>query len=79
MPRADSDALRLGAVGTMAVRAEGSGDDALVAAVEALAESPGRLVIITSDRELRDRVTAATDGGAAVRGARWLLNLLDES
>jgi len=59
------------------VRAEGSGDDALVATVASLTNRPGRLVVVTSDRELRDRVAVATDGEAVVRGARWLLDLLD--
>jgi 8-oxo-dGTP pyrophosphatase MutT (NUDIX family) len=58
------------------VRAAGSGDDALVATVAALAQRPGRLVVVTSDRELRERVAAATDDGATVRGARWLLDLI---
>lgn len=57
------------------VRAMGDGDDALVAAVEALDETPKRLVVVTSDRELGERVTAATDGAVAIRGARWLLDL----
>ena len=59
------------------VRAEGSGDDALVATVASLTNRAGRLVVVTSDRELRDRVAVATDGEAVVRGARWLLDLLD--
>jgi 8-oxo-dGTP pyrophosphatase MutT (NUDIX family) len=58
------------------VRAPGNGDDALVATVAVLAQRPGRLVVVTSDRGLRERVTAATDGEAVVRGARWLLDLL---
>ena len=60
-----------------AVRAADSGDDALVATVAALTSRPRRLVVVTSDRELRDRVTRATDGEALIRGARWLLDLLD--
>ncbi|MCZ3389729.1 MAG: NUDIX domain-containing protein [Actinomycetia bacterium] len=60
------------------VRAPESGDDALVASSGELSKR-GRLVVVTSDRELRDRVTAATEGGAAVRGARWLLDVLDQA
>ncbi|KAF2412962.1 NTP pyrophosphohydrolase [Microbacterium sp. B35-04] len=60
--------------GVEVVRAEGSGDDAIVAAAQ-LAMARGRVVtVVTSDRGLAGR---ATDAGAAVRGARWLLDLLD--
>jgi hypothetical protein len=55
------------------VRAEASGDDAIVAAAQQ-AVARGRVVtVVTSDRELAQR---STDAGAAVRGARWLLDLL---
>jgi 8-oxo-dGTP pyrophosphatase MutT (NUDIX family) len=57
------------------VRAPRSGDDALVATVEQLAAQQGRLVVVTSDRELKSRVTAAA-ADADIRGAKWLLNLL---
>ena len=52
------------------VRARGSGDDAIVAVVRGL---PGRRVVVTADRELRDRSVAA---GATVLGPGWLLALL---
>jgi hypothetical protein len=52
------------------VEARGSGDDAIVALVR---ELPGRRAVVTADRELRDRCTAA---GAAVLGPAWLLGLL---
>jgi 8-oxo-dGTP diphosphatase len=52
------------------VEARGSGDDAIVALVRDL---PGRRAVVTADRELRDRCTAA---GAAVLGPAWLLGLL---
>nr|WP_208382589.1 NUDIX domain-containing protein [Microbacterium ulmi] len=54
------------------VRAAASGDDAIVAeAARIVAE--GRVVtVVTSDRAL---ATRATDAGADVRGARWLLDL----
>jgi hypothetical protein len=52
------------------VRADGSGDDAIVALVR---ELPGRRIVVTADRELRRRCEAA---GATVLGPRWLLDLL---
>jgi 8-oxo-dGTP diphosphatase len=52
------------------VRADRSGDDAIVALV---ADLPGRRVVVTADRELRRRCEAA---GAEVAGPAWLLNLL---
>ena len=61
------------------VRATGSGDDALVTTVEDLARVPQRLVVVTSDRELRSRVTHAAGDQVIVRGARWLLDLLPKS
>ncbi len=54
-------------------RASGSGDDAIVAVVR---ELPGRRVVVTADRELRDRSVAA---GATVLGPGWLLGLLRDS
>jgi hypothetical protein len=53
-----------------AVQAHGSGDDAIVALVR---ELPGRRVVVTADRGLRDRSAAA---GATVLGPGWLLGLL---
>jgi 8-oxo-dGTP diphosphatase len=52
------------------VEARGSGDDAIVALVR---ELPGRRVVVTADRELRDR---CVEVGAAVLGPAWLLGLL---
>jgi 8-oxo-dGTP diphosphatase len=52
------------------VLANGSGDDAIVALVR---EQPGRRFVVTADRELRRRCTAA---GADVLGPGWLLGLL---
>jgi len=52
------------------VEARGSGDDAIVSLVR---ELPGRRVVVTADRELRDRCAAA---GATVLGPAWLLGLL---
>ncbi|MCS5719904.1 NUDIX hydrolase [Herbiconiux sp. CPCC 205763] len=60
------------------VRAEGSGDDAIVAEVARSTRiAPGdqaTTIVVTADRELSDRVAAF---GAEVRGPRWLLDLLD--
>jgi 8-oxo-dGTP diphosphatase len=53
------------------VNAPGHGDDTIVAVVR---ELPGRrVVVVTADRELRDRCAAE---GAEVRSPGWLLGLL---
>jgi hypothetical protein len=52
------------------VLAPGSGDDAIVAVVR---ELPGHRVVVTADRELRERCVAAA---ATVLGPGWLLGLL---
>jgi 8-oxo-dGTP diphosphatase len=52
------------------VLAPGSGDDAIVAVVR---ELPGHRVVVTADRELRERCVAA---GATTLGPSWLLGLL---
>jgi hypothetical protein len=52
------------------VLAPGSGDDAIVAVARQL---PGRRVVVTADRELRERCVAA---GAEILGPSWLLGLL---
>jgi 8-oxo-dGTP diphosphatase len=52
------------------VRARGSGDDAIVDVVR---ELPGHCVVVTADRELRERCVAA---GATILGPGWLLGLL---
>ena len=52
------------------VHAPGHGDDTIVAVVR---ELPGRRVVVTADRELRDRCAAA---GGEVRSPGWLLGLL---
>lgn len=54
--------------------APGSGDDAVVERVRALAETPAQPIVVTSDRELRARVERE---GAVVHGTRWLIDLLD--
>jgi hypothetical protein len=52
------------------VQAAGSGDDTIVSVVRQL---PERRVVVTADRELRERCVAA---GAEIRGPGWLLGLL---
>jgi 8-oxo-dGTP diphosphatase len=64
-PAADSDdsPVRVAA-------ARGSGDDAIA---DLAAQTAGRRIVVTADRELRQRCTAA---GASVAGPGWLLALL---
>jgi 8-oxo-dGTP diphosphatase len=52
------------------VKADGSGDDAIVALVRELS---GRRVVVTADRELRRRCEEA---GAEVFGPSWLIGLV---
>ncbi|ETK34818.1 NUDIX hydrolase [Microbispora sp. ATCC PTA-5024] len=59
-------------VGVEVVVAPGSGDDAIVDAVRA-ARPWEKVLVVTADRELRERVTAL---GAMVAGPRWLLDQL---
>lgn len=60
--------------GIALVRAEHSGDDAIVAEAERLVDEGMAVTVVTSDRALADRVRAL---GAQVVGARWLLDLMD--
>jgi 8-oxo-dGTP diphosphatase len=53
------------------VAAAGSGDDAIA---ELAAVTPGRRIVVTADRELRQRCTVA---GAEVAGPSWLLRQLE--
>jgi 8-oxo-dGTP pyrophosphatase MutT (NUDIX family) len=63
---ASSDA---GTGGVAVVRAEASGDDAVVAAARAAVEAgDAPVLVVTADRELRVRVEAV---GAGVRGPAW--------
>jgi len=57
--------------GVAVVDAPASGDDAIVEAVRGLS---GTVVVVTSDRGLRERVEQL---GASTRGAGWLLEHLD--
>lgn len=56
------------------VRAEASGDDAVAAEARRLVDGGRTVTVVTSDRGLAERVR---DAGAAVRGARWLRDLID--
>ncbi len=60
--------------GVGVVRAEGSGDDAIVAEAERLAATGRQVTVVTGDRGLRERVT---DAATAVHGPRWLRDLLE--
>ncbi|MCW3494808.1 NUDIX domain-containing protein [Microbacterium sp. SSM24] len=55
------------------VRAEASGDDAIVAETRRLVAAGRQVTVVTGDRELRQRVT---DAAAHVRGTRWLQELI---
>ena len=55
-------------------RAEGEGDDEIVAAVREIAERFAPVIVVTSDRGLAARVA---EHGATVQGTRWLLDQLD--
>lgn len=55
------------------VRADGSGDDAIVAAVERAVTAGERVSVVTADRELRARVEAL---GATALGPSWLRDRL---
>ena len=55
------------------VHAEGHGDDAIVAQARDQVGRGREVVVVTADRELRERVAAL---GAACQGPRWLLDRL---
>ena len=59
------------------VRADGAGDDEIVAEAARRVELGDTVVAVTSDRELRERLERA--GVAEVRGAGWLTALLQTS
>lgn len=63
-----SDALHV-------VAARGEGDDALVKQVQTRVAEGARVVVVTSDRQLRARVGAL---GAQYRGAGWLREILPD-
>ena len=55
------------------IRADGSGDDTVVATATALTDAGAEIIAVTADRELRTRVRAAA---AQVVGPSWLLTLM---
>lgn len=61
------------AAGIEVVRAEASGDDAIAAQARRLVDAGRAVTVVTSDRGLAER---AVHAGAAVRGTRWLRDLL---
>jgi 8-oxo-dGTP pyrophosphatase MutT (NUDIX family) len=60
--------------GVQIERAEASGDDTIAATTDRLVAAGRSVTVVTSDRGLAQRVT---DAGAAARGTRWLLDLLE--
>lgn len=58
------------------VRAEGAGDDAIVAEVARRVAEGQRVLAVTSDRELQERVAVA--GASQVRSSGWLRGILDK-
>ncbi|MDW4572203.1 NUDIX domain-containing protein [Microbacterium sp. M3] len=60
--------------GVEVMRAPAVGDDAIVEAAERAVREGRAVTVVTSDRGLAERVT---DAAADVRGARWLLDLLE--
>jgi hypothetical protein len=60
--------------GVRVVRADGSGDDAVVAEARRLADEGTPLLVVTADRGLRDRLPE----GTPVAGPGWLRDLLDK-
>ena len=60
-----------------AVSAPHSGDDTIVEEAARLSTAGRQVLVVTSDRELRRRVTEV-GGTVHVQGAKWLRNLLDE-
>lgn len=61
--------------GVRVVAAAGSGDNAIVDVVRAAAGERRHCVVVTADRDLRDRVSAV---GAEVRGPAWLYGQLSD-
>ncbi len=66
----------LPAGGVSIVRADGAGDDTIVTEAELRIRAGQHVVVVTSDRELQNRVDLA--GAAQVRSAGWLLSVLPQ-
>ena len=64
-----------GPEGVRLVRAEGSGDDAVVGCAAELGGQGTPVLVVTADRGLRTRLPT----GTAVTGPGWLLERLDEA
>lgn len=60
--------------GVDVVHATGSGDDTIVDVVTATIATTGPVLVVTADRQLRERVARL---GADVAGPGWLLDRLD--
>lgn len=71
--RGGSPAGRDGGVQT--VHAAGSGDDSIVEHAAARSSGGDQVVVVTADRELRQRVAAV---GASVVGPSWLMSRMQE-
>ncbi|WP_341954404.1 NUDIX domain-containing protein [Microbacterium sp. LWH13-1.2] len=74
-PETDESAPLLPSGVVSVVEADAAGDDTIVAEVERRVRAGQRVVAVTSDRELQDRVFAA--GASQVQSAGWLLGTLD--
>lgn len=70
---ADEDAAARGAAPVRLVSAPGSGDDAIVGAVAEVTAEEHECLVVTADRELRQR---CEELNASVVGPGWLLRLL---
>lgn len=70
--RVVADGIR--APGLEVDRAEGEGDELIVEIARAGRDSHARVVVVTADAALRDRVEAL---GCATRGPRWMRGIID--
>ncbi len=77
VPDADESEVVLPAGVLSVVPADAAGDDAIVAEVQRRVALGEYVVVVTSDRELRERVTAA--GAVQLRSAGWLRGVLDDA
>lgn len=74
-PAPDESAELLPSGVVSVVEADAAGDDTIVAEVERRVRAGQRVVAVTSDRELQDRVSAV--GASQVESAGWLLGTFD--
>lgn len=74
-PAPDESAELLPSGVVSVVDADAAGDDTIVAEVERRVRAGQRVVAVTSDRELQDRVSAV--GASQVESAGWLLGTFD--